>query len=222
MIAENIARVRERIAQAAVRAGRKPEEITLVAVTKTVEPARIQAALEAGVRDFGENYYQEAREKLGLFGPEVRWHFIGHLQTNKARYVAGRFSLVHSLDSEELARELGRRASAIAVTQPVLIEVKLDPSATKFGVDPAVTLDLAARVAAIPGLRFCGLMGMAPILYAPQETRPYFAQLRTLFDRLPPEHRQVLSMGMTADFEVAIEEGATMVRIGTAIFGKRV
>jgi hypothetical protein len=221
MIGENIARVRERIAQAAARVGRKAEEITLVAVTKMVEPARIQAALEAGVCDFGENYYQEAREKLGLFGTEVRWHFIGHLQTNKARYIAGRFSLVHSLDSIELACELGRRASAIAVTQPVLIEVKLDPSATKFGVEPSATLDLAASVAAIPGLRLCGLMGMAPILYDPQETRPFFARLRTLSERLPPENRQVLSMGMTADFEVAIEEGATMVRIGTAIFGKR-
>jgi len=220
-IAENITRVRERIAEAAARAGRDPAEITLVAVSKTVEPARIREAVEAGILDLGENYYQEVREKMPLFGPDVRWHFIGHLQTNKARYVAGRFALVHSVDSEALARELGKRALAANTEQPVLIEVKLDPAATKFGVEPDAVPELAAYVAQTPGLQLCGLMGMAPFVDDPEETRPCFAPLRGLFEQLPAEYRQTLSMGMTADFEVAIEEGATLVRIGTAIFGKR-
>src|SRR5579872_2247892 len=145
-IRDNILRVRERMAQAAVRAGRAPGEITLVAVTKTVEPARIREAAAAGVTDFGENYYQEARDKLAEVGPEVRWHFIGHLQTNKARHVVGRFALIHSVDSPELAAELGRRARIADVTQAVLLEVKLDASATKFGVEPEPALDLANRV----------------------------------------------------------------------------
>jgi pyridoxal phosphate enzyme (YggS family) len=220
-IADNIARVRERIARAAERAGRDPAAITLVAVSKTVPPERVREAVAAGIRDLGENYYQEARDKLPLFGPEVRWHFIGHLQTNKAKYIAGRFALVHSIDSDELARELGKRALAAGGEQPVLVEVKLDPEAAKFGVEPDAAPDLVSRVAEIPGLRLQGLMGMAPFVDDPDRTRPYFAQLRGLFELLPIEHRQILSMGMTSDFEIAIEEGATMVRIGTAIFGQR-
>lgn len=219
--ADNIARVRERIARAAERAGRDPATITLVAVSKTVEPAHIREALEAGIRDLGENYYQEARDKQPLFGPEARWHFIGHLQTNKAKYVAGRFFLVQSVDSEALALELGKRAQAAGTTQAVLIEVKLDPAATKFGAEPDAALELAARVAETPGLRLRGLMGMAPFGDDPEQARPHFARLRGLYGQLPAEHRQILSMGMTADFEAAIAEGATLVRIGTAIFGTR-
>ncbi|HXG23872.1 MAG TPA: YggS family pyridoxal phosphate-dependent enzyme [Chthonomonadales bacterium] len=221
-IAENIARVRERIACAAERAGRRPDEIILVAATKRVEPVRIREAVDAGIHDFGENYYQEAREKMPLFGPEVRWHFIGHLQKNKAKYVVGRFVLIQSVDSEALARELGKRATAMGITQDVLIEVKIDPfSAEKQGVEPEVAIDLAGVVAAIPGLCLCGLMGMAPIVSDPREATPYFRRLRSLFERLPRAYRQILSMGMTADFEVAIAEGSTMVRVGTAIFGSR-
>lgn len=221
-IAENIAHVRERIACASERAGRRAEEIILVAATKRVEPARIQEAVDAGIRDFGENYYQEARQKLPLFGPEVRWHFIGHLQKNKAKYVMGRFVLIQSVDSEALARELGKRAAAIGITQDVLIEVKIDPfSAEKQGVEPEGTLELAGVVAAIPGIRLCGLMGMAPVVADPREAAPYFRRLRGLFEQLPGTYRRILSMGMTADFEVAIAEGSTMVRVGTAIFGRR-
>jgi pyridoxal phosphate enzyme (YggS family) len=221
-IAENIARVQERIACAAERAGRRPGEIRLVAVTKRVEPARIQEALDAGIRDLGENYYQEARWKLPLFGPEVRWHFIGHLQRNKAKYVVGRFTLIQSVDSEALAREIGKRALSMGITQEVLIEVKIDPSSEeKKGVEPEMALEFAGAVAAIPGIRLQGLMGLAPVVANPWEAAPYFQQLRRLFEQLPRAHQQILSMGMTADFEVAIAEGSTMVRVGTAIFGRR-
>jgi PLP dependent protein len=220
-IADNIADVQEKIARAAQRAGRDPDEITLVAVTKTVERARIQEALNAGVTDLGENYFQEARDKLPLFSSNVRWHFIGHLQTNKAKYVAGRFVLVQSVDSEELGRELGRRAEQGGIVQDVLIEVKLDPATTKFGVEHEQTIEMAQRVGQTPGLRLRGLMGMAPFSNDPEAARPSFQRLRALFRELPVEQREILSMGMTGDFETAIEEGSTLVRIGTAIFGTR-
>lgn len=221
-LSDNIARVRERIAAAAARTQRDADAVTLVAVTKTVDPARMAEARQAGITDFGENYFQEARDKLPQFGADIRWHFIGHLQTNKARYVAGRFTLVQSVDSMALAQELGKRATAAGTVQSVLLEVKLDAAATKFGVAPEQTEDLAGIVAETPGLALQGLMGMAPFADDPETARPHFARLRTLFERLPAAHRQVLSMGMTGDFETAIEEGATMVRIGSAIFGRRV
>jgi PLP dependent protein len=213
--------VRERMAKAAEQVGRDPAGITLVAVTKTIDSIRIREAIAEGVRDLGESYYQEARDKLAQFGPDIRWHFIGHLQTNKAKYVAGRFAMIHSVDSEELAAELGRRAQQAAEPQPVLVEVKLDPSATKFGVEPQQALNLAEQVASTAGLRLRGLMGMAPFGDDAEQARPHFTRLRHLFEELPSENRQALSMGMTGDFEVAIEEGATMVRIGTGIFGPR-
>lgn len=226
-IADNLARIQERIVNAATHTGRHPEEITLVAVTKTIEPTRIREAVAAGAHDLGENYYQEVREKQPLFENQVeagtvRWHFIGHLQSNKARYVAGRFALVQSVDTLELAEELGRRAVRQNVVQAVLLEVKLDPAGTKFGVEEAETRELAARIAAVPGVALRGLMGMAPFTETGEAARPHFARLRSLFETLPVANRQTLSMGMTNDFEGAIAEGSTMVRIGTAIFGRRV
>jgi pyridoxal phosphate enzyme, YggS family len=220
-IAENIDRVREQIAAAAQRSSRDAASITLCAVSKTVPVERIREAVEAGIRDFGENYYQEVREKLDLLPQEVRWHFIGHLQSNKAKYVVGRFVLIQSVDRIELAQELDKRARSRGVVQPVLIEVKMDPNETKSGVAPERTLDLAAELAELPGLRLDGLMGIPPITSEAELARPYFRQLRELFELLPADHRKVLSMGMTADFEVAIEEGANLVRVGTAIFGRR-
>ena len=223
-LALNVAAVRRRIAQACERSGRAPSEVTLVAVTKTVETERIRAAYEAGVRDFGENYVQEALTKVGALDlPEsaVRLHFIGHLQRNKVRYIVGRFALIHSVDSLALAVEIGRRTEMQGQTADILLEVKLDPTAAKFGLPPEQTLTTAQAVTDIPGVRLCGLMGMAPFGIDPEITRPAFRTLRTLFDQLPAEARQVLSMGMSSDFEVAIEEGATMIRIGTALFGKR-
>lgn len=223
-ITRNIALVRERIAQAAGRAGRAAEEITLVAVSKTLNAETVAFAYAAGVRDFGESYVQDALTKVGqppLDKPDIRWHFIGHLQKNKVREVVGRFALIHSVDSVALAQEIGRRAVRLGQSVDVLLEVKLDPAATKFGFAPDETLTLAEQVAQIPGVRLKGLMGMAPYATEPEAARPFFQNLYTLFAQLPPERRQTLSMGMSGDFEVAIEEGATLVRIGTALFGPR-
>jgi len=220
-ISDNILRVRERIASAASRAGRDPRGITVVAVTKSVDVERIREALAAGIQDLGENYYQEVREKMPLVPGPVRWHFIGHLQSNKAKHVIGRFALIQSVDSLALAKELSRRAEAAGCRQEVLIEVKLDPAATKQGVQPAAALDLASHADSLGGLVVRGFMGMAPVLDDPEQARPYFASLRRLFQELPPANRHILSMGMTADFEAAILEGANLVRIGTAIFGPR-
>ncbi|HZO90626.1 MAG TPA: YggS family pyridoxal phosphate-dependent enzyme [Chthonomonadaceae bacterium] len=224
-IARNIARVRERIAQAAARSGRPAEAVTLVAVTKTVEAARIAQAYAAGVRDFGENYLQEAFAKLGqppLDAPDIRWHFIGHLQSNKVKDVIGRFTLLQSIDSVPLAKEVGKRAQKAGIVQDILLEVKLDVSSgTKYGFAPEAVLEAAAQIGALPGLRLCGLMGMAPFSANPEQARPYFQHLRRLYVQLPPAAQRYLSMGMSGDFEVAVEEGANLVRIGTAIFGRR-
>src|SRR5687767_11225473 len=205
-ISDRISDIRERIAGAAQAAGRDPAGITLIAVTKTVDPERIRQAIEAGIRDLGENYYQEARGKISEFGPEIRWHFIGHLQTNKAKYVPGAFHLLHTVDSVHLAAELDERARQKEIRQNVLIEVKLDPSATKNGVEPAKMPALADAVLSCGNLRLMGLMGMAPPVDRQDDARPFFAELRNLSEKLPPDNRSVLSMGMTADFEAAILE----------------
>ncbi len=220
-IADRISNVRERIARAAETAGSDLADITLIAVSKTVEPDRIRQAVAAGIDDLGENYYQEARGKIAALGPDIRWHFIGHLQTNKAKYIPGVFHLLHSVDSVELATELDNRARQKEILQKVLIEVKLDPSATKNGVEPANMPALADVVMSCPNLRLMGLMGMAPVVERQDQTRPHFAALRNLSQRLPLNNRTVLSMGMTADFEAAVLEGSTLVRIGSAIFGQR-
>jgi hypothetical protein len=232
-IADRIASVRERIAQAAARSGRPPEAIRLVAVTKTVEAARISQAVRAGVTDLGENYVQEARTKSSEVAtallaahsepPPLIWHLIGHLQRNKAKYCADLFSLIHSVDNYQLAQELGKQAAKHGKTQPILIEVNLAGLPERAGVAPNDTLALAERVAQVPHLAVRGLMGMAPFSSSddPEQARPHFARLRGLWDCLPADCRHTLSMGMSGDFEIAIEEGATLVRVGTALFGQR-
>lgn len=220
-IAHNVARVLERVAHACVRANRRPDEILLIAVSKTVEVARIEQAIAAGVQHFGENYYQEAREKIPQIHAPVQWHFIGHLQKNKVRGVVPLFEWIHTVDELELAREIDRRAQLIGKRQRVLIEVNISREPQKYGVLPEEALSLAEQVALLPNVQLEGLMGMAPIVEHPEEARPYFVQLRRLFEQLPAPYRVHLSMGMSQDFEVAIEEGATMVRVGTAIFGAR-
>lgn len=223
-IADRLAQVRNRIARAVARAGRDADEITLVAVTKRVTVARIVEAYAAGARDFGESYVQEAIDKLEdirLSATGVRWHFIGHLQSNKVRDVVGRFSLIHSVDTITLATTISRRAHSVGATADILLEVLLDPSGSKFGFAPDAVLGAASKVAALPGVRLLGLMGMAPYGDVPEEARSYFRMLGSLYSMLPAEHRKILSMGMSGDYEIAIEEGATMVRIGTAIFGER-
>ncbi len=218
-IREHLIRVRERISRAAESGGRSSSDITLVAVSKTVEVAQIEEAMAAGITDFGENYLQEARPKVAKL-PDLRWHFIGHLQKNKDGEVGRAFHLIQSVDSVEIARALGKRAEPGMPTK-ILLEVKIDPAATKFGIEPERCMDVAAECREMGGVSLYGLMGMAPVVERPEEAKPYFRRLYELFQKLPTENRLILSMGMTADFEAAIQEGATMVRIGTAIFGPR-
>ncbi len=227
-IADNISRVRDRIAAAAGRAKRNPKKVSLVAVTKKVLPNRVIEAYDAGIRMFGESYLQEAMTKIGTLElPDIEWHFIGRLQHNKVREVEAHFSLIQSVDSRRLAEEIGRRATSAGRTARVLLEVKLDSSNTKIGIEPEKALEEALGVSELPGIRLEGLMGIAPYVTAAdagaraETSRPAFRDLAKLFCRLPETCRQTLSMGMTGDFEIAIEEGATLVRIGTGLFGNR-
>jgi PLP dependent protein len=228
-IAENLERIREFIRAAARRSGRQSEAIRLVAVTKTVEPERIRTAVALGIREIGENYVQEAAAKWpALADLSFTRHFIGHLQRNKASRTVQLFDTIQSVDSLPLAASLSRlmadgamgRTSAERPLE-VLLEVNVAGDASKSGVAPDGALALAEQVAGLPGLRLAGLMGIGPYGGSPDAARAAFRRLRELFDRLPPPHRQTLSMGMTGDFEIAIEEGSTMVRIGTGIFGQR-
>lgn len=222
-IGTNVAGVRARIADAAERAGRRPDEVLLVAVTKTVDVVRIREAVGCGLRVFGENRVQEARDKVPLV-PGVAWHLIGSLQRNKVKEALRLFAMIHSVDSRALAEEISRRARAETGPNPidVLIEVNISGEVAKHGVEPEETEDLALGIAGLPGVRLRGLMGMAPLAGRAEEARPYFRRLRELRDRIRDAHPSVgvteLSMGMTNDFEVAVEEGATMVRVGRALF----
>jgi len=222
-VKENLLRVRERIEGAAQRAGRNPKEIHLVAVSKTVEVARIKEAIEAGVSILGENYVQEAQKKIETIGRPVSWHFIGHLQSNKARYAVRLFDVVHSTDSIPLAEELDRRAAQSDRMLKVMIEVNLSKEATKFGTDEERLFHLAKKIQDLKHLSLEGLMTMPPYFDSPEMSRPYYTALRELKERMVKQGIPMseLSMGMSNDFEIAIQEGATYVRIGTAIFGPR-
>jgi pyridoxal phosphate enzyme (YggS family) len=225
-VAENIERIRERIERAALKAGRRSDEIKLVAVSKTIDAERVREAVEAGATAFGENYVQEAREKISLVGRQVAWHFIGHLQTNKAKHAVQLFDMVHSVDSVALAREMERHGEKRGRCVDVLVQVNIRGEETKFGANEEGLMELIAQVSGLEHLRLRGLMTMPPYFGDPEEARPYFTALRELRDKIRRERKDEsflaeLSMGMTGDFEVAIEEGATMVRIGTAIFGER-
>ena len=224
LIADRIARVRDHMERAAARRGVPAETITLMGVTKKMGAEPIQAAYAAGLRTFGENYIQEALTKVGQTGldwPDAQWHFIGHLQRNKARDAAGRFALIQSVDSLELARELAKREGQRGRCAEILLEARLDESGTKFGIEPGRILDAASEIDALENVNVRGLMALAPFSDNPEDARPYFRRLYQLFAALPDAMRHTLSMGMTGDFEVAIEEGATLIRIGTAIFGPR-
>ena len=230
VLQENFARVRDRIASAAARASRDVAAITLVAVSKTHPVEALLAAYELGVRHFGENRVEEASTKLPAFrqaisDPAVVFHMIGHVQSRKANDVAAMFDRVHSVDSVKLAQRLSRFATK---SLPILLEVNVSGEASKYGFDGARRDELFRAVAAIaqlPNLRLDGLMTMAPLVANPEQTRPVFRALRDLRDEIEARYSAVklphLSMGMTDDFEVAIEEGATLVRIGRAIFGVR-
>ena len=220
-IRDNLLKVVERIERAARRAGRDPAEIRLVAVSKTVESERIREAVEAGVKILGENYVQEAKKKIEEIGHPVAWHFIGHLQSNKAKYAVHLFDMIHSVDSLSLAEELNRRAEHVNRNVKVMVEVNISGEATKFGTDEGRVMELAKGITGLNQLSLEGLMTMPPYFDSAELSRPYFVELRRLREKLLREGIPVreLSMGMSTDFEVAIEEGATYVRVGTAIFG---
>ncbi|MGQ9648375.1 MAG: YggS family pyridoxal phosphate-dependent enzyme [Thermodesulfobacteriota bacterium] len=222
-IKENCLKVMERIEKAARRAGRDPAEVKLVAVSKTVGATRIREAIEAGVSILGENYVQEAQKKIEEIGRAVSWHFIGHLQSNKAKYAVRLFDMIHSIDSLPLAQELNRRAGQAGHKIKVMIEVNLSGEETKFGTDEEKVLNIAKGILTLEHLCLEGLMTMPPYFESPEMSRPYYVQLRELKEEMVKEGVPLkeLSMGMSNDFEIAIEEGATYVRVGTAIFGER-
>ena len=222
---DRVARVVDRVARAAARSGRAAGSIRLVAVSKTHPVERVAEAYEAGLRVFGENYVQEAEEKVRAF-PGAEWHLIGKLQANKVRKAVSLFGWIEAVDSPRLLAEISRRCAEAGKTMPVLIEVNLAGEGSKAGIPPEELQDLLSSAIALTGVRIRGLMAIPPMTEDPEASRPYFARLRELLDRCASTFGAAgemteLSMGMSSDFEAAIEEGATMVRVGTAIFGSR-
>ncbi len=220
----NLEEIKRRISDAARRAGRAPADVRLVAVTKTVDQKRLKLAVAAGQTLFGENYVQEAKTKIATLGPMLTWHFIGHLQSNKAKAAVELFDLIHSVDRLSLAQALEQAAARADKIPDILMQVTVASEASKSGIAPEHAEDLLREISKMPHLKVLGLMTMPPWFDDPERVRPYFRALRELRDRLRglklgelPE----LSMGMTGDFEAAVAEGATLVRIGTAIFGRR-
>jgi pyridoxal phosphate enzyme (YggS family) len=226
-INNNLNNIKKRIEDAAFRAKRDPKTIRLIAVSKTVPVDLIREAVAAGHSLFGENYIQEARSKIESIGHNnISWHFIGHLQTNKAKYAVRLFDMIHSVDSINLARELDKRAKKENRVLPILVQVNIAEEATKYGAGTDEVISLVRKIAPLENLSVRGLMTMPPYFNEPEKVRPYFRELKNLQVRIqeegmPAVRMEELSMGMTGDFETAIEEGATMVRIGTAIFGAR-
>ena len=224
---QRLEKVRERIRQAAESSNRDADSVRLVAVSKTVAPDIVREAIEAGVTILGESYVQEARDKFkALVQYPVSWHFIGHLQSNKAKYAVRLFDLIHSVDSLKLTRELNKQAAKVDKVQQILVQVNISGEDTKSGISADEAPGLIAEIGRLKNIAVKGLMTMPPYFYQPEKVRPFFAALRQLRDRikaqsLPNVSLEELSMGMTGDFEVAIKEGATLVRIGTAIFGER-
>ena len=216
-IRENVAAVEERIALACARSGRTRGEVTLVAVSKTFPASFVEDAIDAGITEVGENRVQEAREKKPLVRGAARWHLIGHLQTNKARDAVRLFDVIQAVDSLDLAEKLARAAEAHGKRQEVMLQVNIGDEPQKSGIERAEVDAVARQATALPSLRVIGLMALPPI-GTPEESRPYFRELRSMRDALGLEH---LSMGMSEDFEAAIEEGSTIVRVGRAIFGSR-
>ena len=226
-VKDNLTAVLDRIERTARNCGRDPADIRLVAVTKTQPLASVQQVIEAGGAHIGENYIQEARGKIDQLSQlPVRWHMIGHLQTNKARYAVRLFDLIHTVDSRKLAEALNRQAGKIAKQQEVLVQVNISGEHTKSGISVDQATELVRSIRDMPHLQALGLMTIPPFFDAPERSRPIFRTLKQLLQHIADDlsmesHFKELSMGMTGDFEVAIEEGATMVRVGTALFGER-
>lgn len=233
MICDNITALRDKIRQAARKNNRNPDDIALVCVTKNRSLEEIREALTCGITDIGENRVREALLKYGAFRPmadglkPVKWHLVGHLQTNKVKDAVKIFDLIHSVDSLKLAREIDKHAAKISKVQDILIEVNISAEPSKYGLRPEELVKVVSDIIVLHNIRLCGLMTMAPVVGDKEETRPYFEKLRRLLGEVKnvlsamnyqPQFPAVLSMGMSEDYEAAVEEGATMVRIGTAIF----
>lgn len=226
MLADNLRQVEENINTACIRGGRKREEITLVAVSKTKPVSMLQEIYDCGIRNFGENKVQEICEKRDELPKDINWHMIGHLQRNKVKYIIGDVALIHSVDTYRLAEEINIQAKKIKRIVPVLIEVNIAREATKFGISREETLQLVTEISKLDSIRIEGLMTIAPFVKNPEDNRAYFREIKELSVDIAAKNidnvsMDILSMGMTGDYMVAIEEGATIVRLGTGIFGAR-
>lgn len=225
-VRDNLLRVRERVYRAALRAGRDPERIKIIAVSKQVKAPLIEEVLQTGITDLGENRVQELKAKMSQFPPGINWHMIGRLQTNKVKYIVDKVALIHSLDRWKLAEEINRRAEQCQARVPVLVQVNVAGEDSKAGLATGEVRDFLEDLGQLPQLQVQGLMTIAPYVTNPEEARPYFKELRLLARRLdagdlPGVGMEHLSMGMSGDFEVAVEEGASIVRLGSAVFGRR-
>ena len=222
----NVAEIKEEIKQICNRLGRNPEDITLVVVTKTVEPERINYAVDCGVSNLGENKVQEIVDKYETVSKNIKWHLIGHLQTNKVKYIIDKVELIHSVDSVKLAEEISKKAEKYDITKDVLVQVNVAEEESKFGIRLDEAVNFVKSISVFDNIRIKGLMTIAPYSEDPEGVRLVFRQLKEKFDELsqmnlPNVEMKYLSMGMSNDYQIAIEEGSNMVRIGTAIFGKR-
>lgn len=227
MVKEQLIQVEKNIQEACRRSGRDRKDITLIAVSKTKPVEMLQAAYDVGIRDFGENKVQEMVDKIPQLPDDIRWHMIGHLQRNKVKYIIDRAALIHSVDTYRLAEEINIQAIKKNIIVPILIEVNIAGESSKFGVSASDTMQLAEEIAStLQNIRVKGLMTIAPYVMNPEDNRPYFRKIKDLSVDIAAQNidnvsMDILSMGMTGDYAVAIEEGATMVRVGTGIFGAR-
>ena len=226
MLREKLQEVNDRIEKACVKAGRNIDEVTLIAVSKTKPLSDIEELILYGTKEFGENKVQELVDKYENVSTPVNWHLIGHLQTNKVKYIVDKVSLIHSVDSLKLAKEIQKEAAKKNVIVNILVQVNVANEDTKFGLDTSEVLHLVNEISILPNIRIKGLMTIAPYVENPEDNRPYFKELKQLLLDIKSKNidnvdMSILSMGMTNDYEVAIEEGATMVRVGTGIFGER-
>jgi len=226
-IRENIEDVEKNIQAACDRSGRKREDVLLLAVSKTIDVPRIKEAVECGLTSLGENKVQEIMDKYEPMGSGIHWHLIGHLQTNKVKYIIDKVDMIHSVESLKLAEEISKRAAAKNITMDICLEVNVAGEESKFGLKPDECEKMVRDISTLPALRIRGLMTVAPFVENPEENRVYFRQLKQLLvdingKNIDNVNMDVLSMGMTNDYEIAIEEGATIVRVGTGIFGARV
>ena len=226
MIQSNLVNVQNNINNACKRAKRSSDEVTLIAVSKTKPVTMLQEAYDAGIRDFGENKVQEIMDKYENLPSDIRWHMIGHLQRNKVKYIIDKVVMIHSVDSLRLAEEISKQAVKHELIMPILVELNIGDEDTKFGASSEEAISLVKQISLLPNLQIKGLMTVAPFVENPEENRHYFESMKHLSVDIMKENidnvcMDILSMGMTGDYEVAIEEGATMVRVGTGIFGER-